>query len=100
MSPLISRKGAKSTQGFGQFLEDIDIPTTTTTTTTTASGTTTTTTTGTTNTGTTGTTAETLRRCTSLQISIACCTSTSSCGTLGAGTTCSPASGSFDPDFC
>ena len=42
----------------------------------------------------------TLRRCTSFQISIACCTSTSSCGELGAGVTCTTASGSFDANAC
>jgi hypothetical protein len=42
----------------------------------------------------------TLRRCTSFQISIACCTNTSQCGALGAGATCSPANGFFDPDAC
>lgn len=40
------------------------------------------------------------QRCTSAQISFACCTSTASCGPLGAGTTCTPASGSFDPEAC
>jgi hypothetical protein len=40
------------------------------------------------------------QRCTTFQISIACCTSTSSCGPLGAGVTCSPASGSFDSGNC
>jgi hypothetical protein len=45
-------------------------------------------------------TTQTNKRCTSGQISIACCTSTSSCGPYGAGATCSPASGSFDPDNC
>ena len=42
----------------------------------------------------------TLRLCTSAQISVGCCTSTASCGTLGAGSTCSPASGSFDEGAC
>lgn len=45
-------------------------------------------------------TSATLRRCTSFQISIACCTSTGQCGALGAGATCSPANGFFDPDAC
>lgn len=38
--------------------------------------------------------------CTSAQISFGCCTSTSSCGALGAGSSCSPASGTFDPEAC
>jgi hypothetical protein len=42
----------------------------------------------------------TLRRCTSFQISIGCCTGTGQCGELGAGVTCSPANGFFDPDAC
>ena len=44
--------------------------------------------------------APTLKRCTSFQISIACCTNTSQCGTSGAGVTCTPANGFFDPDNC
>jgi hypothetical protein len=40
------------------------------------------------------------KRCTSFQISIGCCTNTLSCGPLGAGVTCSPASGSFDVNAC
>lgn len=39
-------------------------------------------------------------RCTTFQISIACCTGTGECGTLGAGTSCSPANGIFNPDNC
>jgi hypothetical protein len=38
--------------------------------------------------------------CTSFQISIGCCTSTASCGELGAGSSCSPANGTFDPEAC
>ena len=45
-------------------------------------------------------TTGTNKRCTSAQISIACCTSTSSCGPYGAGVSCSPASGSFDWTNC
>jgi hypothetical protein len=45
-------------------------------------------------------TAGTLKKCTTFQISIACCTSTGQCGALGAGATCSPANGFFDPDAC
>jgi hypothetical protein len=41
-----------------------------------------------------------LRLCTTGQISVGCCTNTASCGTLGAGITCSPASGSFDEGAC
>jgi hypothetical protein len=41
-------------------------------------------------------TTGTNKRCTSFQISIGCCTSTSSCGPYGAGVTCSPKSGTFD----
>ena len=40
------------------------------------------------------------KRCTSFQISIGCCTSTSSCGALGAGASCGAPSGSFDPESC
>lgn len=46
-------------------------------------------------------TTGTNRRCTSVQISRACCTSTATCGPYGAGVTCSPSSGSgFDPNNC
>ncbi len=38
--------------------------------------------------------------CTSLQISIACCTSTTNCGPLGAGSNCTTLSGTFDPNNC
>ena len=44
--------------------------------------------------------APTLFRCTSFQISIACCTNVNECGTLGAGVSCATASGTFDPDNC
>ena len=40
------------------------------------------------------------KRCTTFQISIACCTGTGECGTLGAGASCSPANGIFNPDNC
>ena len=46
-------------------------------------------------------TTGTNRRCTSAQISLGCCTSTTTCGPYGAGVTCSPSSGSgFDPNNC
>jgi hypothetical protein len=45
-------------------------------------------------------TTATNKRCTTAQISYACCTNTSSCGPLGAGVTCSPASGSFSSGDC
>jgi hypothetical protein len=38
--------------------------------------------------------------CTSFQVSIGCCASTASCGELGAGSSCSPANGTFDPEAC
>jgi len=42
-----------------------------------------------------------LFRCTSFQISIGCCTSTLSCGSLGAGVSCSPETpGAFTPANC
>jgi hypothetical protein len=39
-------------------------------------------------------------RCTTFQISIACCTNVNECGELGAGVSCSPAVGFFNEDFC
>lgn len=45
-------------------------------------------------------TAAALKRCTSFQVSIGCCNSTSACGALGAGVTCSPEGGSFTPGAC
>jgi hypothetical protein len=46
-------------------------------------------------------TAAALKRCTSFQISIGCCTSTSQCGPLGAGASCSPETpGAFTPINC
>ena len=46
--------------------------------------------------------APALKRCTTAQISIGCCTNTIQCGTLGAGISCSPASNPdpFDPEAC
>jgi hypothetical protein len=41
-----------------------------------------------------------LKRCTSFQISIGCCTNTNSCGGLGAGVSCATASGTFDANAC
>ncbi len=39
-------------------------------------------------------------RCTSFQVSIGCCSTTSDCGELGAGVSCSPAGGNFVPGAC
>jgi hypothetical protein len=50
--------------------------------------------------GTVAAPAPSLFRCTSFQISIGCCTGTGQCGELGAGVSCSPANGFFDPDAC
>jgi hypothetical protein len=41
-----------------------------------------------------------LFRCTSFQVSIGCCSTTSDCGELGAGVSCSPAGGTFTPGAC
>lgn len=38
--------------------------------------------------------------CTSFQVSIGCCSTTSDCGALGAGSSCSPAGGNFTPGAC
>jgi hypothetical protein len=44
--------------------------------------------------------APSLFRCTSFQVSIGCCSTTSDCGELGAGVSCSPAGGNFTPGAC
>jgi hypothetical protein len=47
-------------------------------------------------------TAPVLKRCTSFQISLGCCTNTNQCGTLGAGASCTTATSPnpFFPDNC
>lgn len=41
-----------------------------------------------------------LKRCTSAQVSVACCPSTASCGTLGLGVSCTTATNDFDEGAC
>lgn len=46
------------------------------------------------------TSAPALKRCTSAQVSVACCPSTASCGTLGLGVSCTTATNDFDEGAC
>jgi hypothetical protein len=50
--------------------------------------------------GTVGSVGATLKRCTTAQVSIGCCTSTANCGALGGGVVCATKAGTFTPLNC